>query len=310
MKFEYGISDRKIDITNVVLEKFCLEDTINIIGDDFFRTKYFTDPVFGISKNIFVTDNFGSVKKYKSHENIIDLKINTKFEERNEKSSHDVYLEKGINFITDSVEKLSKIQEILKIENGSFLEEYPEQLMTTMFLKGDEKILEIGSNIGRNSLIIGTILNDSKNLVTLETNESDFYITCKNKENNNLNFQCVNAALSKRKLIQKNWDTIPSDVLLDGYKNVTIISYEELVNKTKVVFDTLVLDCEGAFYYILLDEPNILNNINLIIMENDYSNPEHKKYIDEQMLGKNFRKLYQNENGYNFIGNFYEVWGK
>jgi hypothetical protein len=53
----------------------------------------------------------------------------------------------------------------------------------------------------------------------------------------------------------------------------------ELKEKYPINFDTLVLDCEGAFYYILMDYPEILHGINLIIMENDYHSIDHKKYI-------------------------------
>ena len=40
-----------------------------------------------------------------------------------------------------------------------------------------------------------------------------------------------------------------------------IKSISKIINK----FDTLILDCEGAFYNILKDMPEILDNINLII---------------------------------------------
>lgn len=41
-------------------------------------------------------------------------------------------------------------------------------------------------------------------------------------------------------------------------------------------FDALAVDCEGAFYYILLDMPEILEHVKLIIIENDYHDAEHK----------------------------------
>ena len=56
---------------------------------------------------------------------------------------------------------------------------------------------------------------------------------------------------------------------------------ECIKTKYNIEFDTLVLDCEGAFYYILMDMPEILDNINLIIMENDYQDYNHKLFIDD-----------------------------
>ncbi len=43
-------------------------------------------------------------------------------------------------------------------------------------------------------------------------------------------------------------------------------------------------------------------------MENDYGNPEHKKYIDDAMISQEFKNIYRSGNGWNFVGNFYEVW--
>ena len=86
-----------------------------------------------------------------------------------------------------------------------------------------------------------------------------------------------------------------------------------MISKYGIQFDTLVLDCEGAFYYILLDMPEILNNINLILMENDYFNADHKKYVDSILREKKFNVIYLVD-GCGGWGpcehNFWEVWLK
>jgi FkbM family methyltransferase len=206
--------------------------------------------------------------------------------------------------------KLKKLHKKLKIKYGNFNEELPEQEMVVRYLTGDEKVLEIGGNIGRNSLIIASIINND-NFVSLE---SDAGISKQLEENRNLNnfkFHIENSALSKRKLIQKGWDTKPSNVLEDGYKWVNIINLEELNRKYNIVFDTLVLDCEGAFYYILKDMPEILNNIKLIIMENDYHDISHKKYVDSVLKKYYFFCDYTREGGWGCCkNNFFEVWKK
>ena len=85
-------------------------------------------------------------------------------------------------------------------------------------------------------------------------------------------------------------------------------------NKYKIEFDTLVLDCEGAFYYILMDMPEILDNINLIIMENDYQDISQKQYVDEILLQNNFVSDYVESGGWSSscpcYNNFFEVWKK
>ena len=211
------------------------------------------------------------------------------------------------------IEKLENIQQNLKLDFGSFKDEYPEQLMAVRYLSGNEKVLELGGNIGRNSMIIAYILNKNgnNNFVSLECDEGIAQQLEHNKEINNLDFHIENSALSKRKLIQKGWETICSDILLDGYKNVNIITFEDLNSKYNIIFDTLVLDCEGAFYYILIDMPEILDNIKLIIMENDYNIIEHKKYIDNILFSKNFTVDYYEAGGWGpCYNNFFQVWKK
>ena len=98
---------------------------------------------------------------------------------------------------------------------------------------------------------------------------------------------------------------------MDGYKNVNIINLEQLKDKYNIIFDTLVVDCEGAFYYILLDMPEILNNIKLIIMENDYWDQSHKMYVDNVLREKGFILDYAESGGWGpCFNNFFEVWKK
>lgn len=211
----------------------------------------------------------------------------------------------------------SSIEEVhsrLKLKYGSFQDELPEQKMSLRYLTGNEKVLEIGGNIGRNSLIIASILNEylngnDKNLVVLESCNNIFNLLYENKIINNFNFNIECSALSKKQLIQKDWTTIPSNIILDGYYPVNIIDYQSLENKYQIKFDTLILDCEGAFYYILQDMPEILNNINLIIMENDYLDITHKNFVDKVLINNNFYRDYVEAGGWGCCYNcFFEVW--
>jgi hypothetical protein len=66
-----------------------------------------------------------------------------------------------------------------------------------------------------------------------------------------------------------------------------------LGKKYNIDFDTLVLDCEGAFYYILNDFPEILENIKTIFVENDYNDIEHKNFVDLKLKEANKITHYQ-----------------
>ena len=206
--------------------------------------------------------------------------------------------------------KLAIIHAQYNIKHGSLKDELPEQKMAIRYLTGSERVLEIGGNIGRNSLIIAHLVGDD-NVVTLE---SDPVIAARLTENRNANgrhFHIEPSALSAKKLIQKGWVTQPSEVLPNGYKWVNTITWADLQKKYNIPFDTLVLDCEGAFYYILQDAPEILNNITLIIIENDFIGKGHKEYVDQQFKENGFQRVYYEVHPYlphNI--NFFEVWKK
>lgn len=294
MIIRYGTSVKEsIDVTDICLSKLTNNNIITIPISESSREKVFTDPFHLKLKKIFILNEDSITECPWNTQLKIDIKNNT------------------IQFIsnTDITEKLKNIQTKLQLNHGYFWQEYPEQLMTTRYLTGSEKVLEIGANIGRNSLIIASILQDSRNLVSLESCPTYALQLIENRDINNLHFFVEPSALSKTTLIQKDWNTIPSDTLKDGYSWVNTITLDQLNAKYNIEFDTLILDCEAAFYYILMDMPEILNNIKLIIMENDYNEISKKKYIDDVLVKHNFYPIYSENGGwgpcYNF---FYEAW--
>ena len=297
MKIFYGIKDCNIDITDICFSKLMKNNTIKIPFGDFNRAALFTDPLIGVHKFIFIEhdNNFTEYDfKYEISINSINNTITT--------------------LTTEDIDnKLKIIHSNLQIKHGSLNEEVPEQKMVVKYLTGNEKVLEIGGNIGRNSLVIAHILRENQNndLVVLETDDNIADQLIENRNLNNFTFHVENSALSKRNLIQIGWDTIESNILLDGYKSVKNITLEELYSKYNIQFDTLVLDCEGALYYILTDMPEILDNVNLIIMENDYWDISKKNYVDSILKKYNFYVDYVESGGWGpCFSNFFEVWKK
>jgi FkbM family methyltransferase len=213
-------------------------------------------------------------------------------------------------------ERIRNIHRHLRIDFGSFEEELPEQIMSAKFLKGTEKVLEIGGNIGRNSLVISYILSQKNNndFVCIETDLENADKLKHNRNMNNLKFHIETSALSSRKLIQKGWNTRPlSDHESIPYDHhiIDTITWKELNRKYNIMFDTLVLDCEGAFYYILLDTPEILDNINLIIVENDYCDTKKQEYVENKFIENGFTIAYAAPHPWaKEDKNFYQVWKK
>jgi FkbM family methyltransferase len=221
---------------------------------------------------------------------------------------HEVYISKGIDKIQKPEDKLNEIHKIVKFENGTMKDEFNEQVMSAMFLTGNEKVLEIGAHKGRNTLAIATMLNDDTQFVTLETDKAIFKDLVNNRDINNFRFHCENKALSLRKLRQHGMNTLLDSESREGYE-VQTITWDELNQKYNIPFDTLVLDCEGSFYYILKDMPTVLDNIKLIIMENDYPIYDRKQYLDDTLKEKGFSRVYCKSGGFQpCFNNFWEVW--
>lgn len=305
-KVEYGTHEHKIDVTEVAYTKCTKSSILYIPSIDDARARLFPDPVYGKVKHIFLTNN-GITKEYSSTVPIfINTVTNTVIE--NIEEIRNVYEDAYVDI------KLQLIQSSLQIRHGSFRDECPEQKMAVRFLTGSEKVLEIGGNIGRTSVIISSILK-SNNMVTLESDPTIAKKLQENRDLNNLSFHIESCALSMRPLIQRGWDTIVSDTVLDGYTKVKTISLEELKEKYQIPFDTLILDCEGAFFYILQDMPSILNGIKMLIMENDYFDITHKQFIDAKLKERGFQCVYTESLGpgwehkkFTCEKEFFQVW--
>jgi hypothetical protein len=71
------------------------------------------------------------------------------------------------------------------------------------------------------------------------------------------------------------------------------------------------LDCEGAFYYILLDDERILDNIKKVIVENDYCSKEHQNYVEETLIAKGFQLVFSGPHPFaDYQDDFYQVFIK
>lgn len=302
MKIYYGLIYKNIDVTEVCFEKLKKDNIILIPKGDNNRDKYFGDPLPGIVKKIFITDNNNVTNEYDTKTRVI---INLTTEKI-----------KGIDDSNIQL-KLSNINKKLQINHGNFNEEVSLQTLSVMYLTGNEKVLEIGGNIGRNSLVIASILREKKNsdFVILESDSNNANLLRENRDKNNMYFFVEDSALSKRNLIQIKSNTIEHDTLLEGYKSVKSVLFNELISRYNIIFDTLILNCGFAAYYIFLDMPEVLDNIKLLIMTNEYWDLAKKIYIDDLLETKGFYreyfvqhddKWYQGPCAYNY----HEVWLK
>jgi len=305
IKIFFGIENKYIDVTYICYKKLVKDNILIIPKNDVERAKIFGDPIFGILKHIKIND-----KIYTENEEVnislpetkenIDLSLTRK----------NWWNTEGKN-IHSPEERLAKLHGFISLNHGNMRDEYPEQLLSMKFIKETDTVLEIGGNIGRNSCIIGTILNDDKRLVVLESFEAYANQLRENRDNNYFNFHIESSALSKVPLIQKGWNTYVSEIVPIDFTKVNTINFENLLSKYSLKFNVLVLDCEGAIYQILKDEPNLLDNIETIIIENDFTEIDKKEFVHNFFKEKGFKAVLSQGGGWGPCSScFYQVYQK
>jgi len=163
-------------------------------------------------------------------------------------------------------------------------DEVPERLSVYLFIEPNDKVLEIGGNIGGVSAIIADKLINSQNLVVIEPSDL--------------------AILKLKNLSEKHDFNVHHGVIISGNENLECessggnyfachpvdykvknnITFTELQEKYNIVFDTLVIDCEGCYENFFTEgfEKGWLSNIKKIIIEWD------GKDLEEMILSKGF----------------------
>jgi FkbM family methyltransferase len=314
MKIFYGYDDQHyINVTSVIFDKCFQENTLVIPPGDEARCKIIGfDPYPNILKHILIVDYNKNKYRFRSEQEC-RLSFQSVLEQLQANNPREWWRTTG-KFITDVNERIRALHQRFKFDHGSLGDELPEQILATQFIKEHARVLEIGGNLGRNTLVISTLLDDPSQHVVLESNSDIVQLLRHNIEQNQYATRIEPSALSYTKLVQQGWNTLPASEAGEGqkdWKEVPTITFEELEKKYNIQFNTLVADCEGALYYILKDQPSILDNIEMVIMENDYNDMDQKRMLDAILYLKGFKRAYHVPGGwgpcYDF---FYEVWSK
>jgi len=129
IKISYGTIHKSIDVTGICYTKLLKNNIITIPAGDVNRAKFFTDPLVGVLKKVFLKNSDNTLSSY-------DETLNIMIDVRNT----------SIVFTTcrNVDNKLANIHSRLRIKYGSFKEELPEQKMVVRYLSGNEKQSPIG----------------------------------------------------------------------------------------------------------------------------------------------------------------------
>lgn len=195
LKVYYGIEGKYIDVTEKALQNCLQNNILTIPKTDGERGRIFGDPIFGVVKHIKIGDRIYSPEEI--------VRINYETGENIDFSTERTAWFQSIGRNLPPEEKLKGLQDRISLQFGSFNEEGPEQLMATKFILETDSVLELGANIGRNTCIIASLLNDDKRFVTLECCEEYANQLKLNRDANKFNFSIEVSALSRLPLVQK-----------------------------------------------------------------------------------------------------------
>lgn len=293
LKVEYGANGVYIDVTPQVFNH-CIEGTtLHIPEGNGACDTLFGDPLVGVLKHLKVSYQ-GITTIFAADQPVI----------LNEAETQD---DQG----QSPEDRLDAIHRRLKCGGGDIRDTYPNQLMAVMFLKPHNKVLEIGAGIGRVTMVIASLLNNSANVVAMECNPEDYATLCGNRDANGFSFRPECAALSGQPTYQKNWAIFPEGTQPTDATPVSTIDWPALKAKHPVSFDTLVADCESSLYYIFQEFPDILSTIKMVILQNGYQESSYLDFVDHFLKTNKMRCIFTKPGGWGAgARRFYEVWVK
>ena len=167
--------------------------------------------------------------------------------------------------------------------------ERPEQEMIAKYLPADCCVLEMGGESGTTSLIINKLLKDPTKHVLVEPSQQSLPKLARTQEIYGTQFKVAHGFVGRnREQHEALWEECKYRQMFD------LRDLEEMVNQK---FDVLIVDCEGAFFNILKDMPDILDAAKLIIIEMD--GPDDKvPFVRDTLIHNGFLLVHSQAHPY------------
>jgi FkbM family methyltransferase len=195
---------------------------------------------------------------------------------------------------------------IILNENGIIIdtknvEAYEQYLANTYIIKNDV-VLELGARYGSVSCVINSKIGNKFNQVVVEPDSRVWDILETNKKVNNCNFNIVKGFISNKKLGLTNLDANYGTTSIETDEtNIPSYTLSEIEQKYNLKFNVLVADCEGFLETFLDENPQLYDELDLIIFEADYPDKCNYEKIKTILKTKKF---------INILYGFQNVWVK
>jgi FkbM family methyltransferase len=184
------------------------------------------------------------------------------------------------------------------------LVEKEEQEQAKEYISENCVVLELGARYGTVSCIISKKLSNSLNLVAVEPDSCVWNALETNMLNNFCNFHIVKGAISNNPLKLTNHNPTNGYGMrtqIDNNGSVPCFTLQEIENKYNLKFNTLVADCEGFLETFFDENPQMYEQLNLILFEKDCPTICNYDKIKSKLIQYRFK---------NIVSGFHEVWRK
>ena len=170
-----------------------------------------------------------------------------------------------------------------------------EQELAKKYIKEDDIVLELGARYGSVSCVINSKLSTKTNQVSVEPDKRVWSALEKNRKINNCEFNIVKGFIGEKKM-----DLTNLNVCMNGYgstfvvkkkSNIPSFTLDEIKKQYNLNFNVLVADCEGYLEVFFDENPNLYEDLRLVIFEADYPDKCNYKKIKKSLKKHNFKKM-------------------
>ena len=172
------------------------------------------------------------------------------------------------------------------------ISECDEKQLADMFITSDCIVLEIGARYGSVSCIIDKKLKSNGNLVVVEPDETVWNALEHNKKINDCNFNIVKGFISNKKLSLKK-EGYGTYSIEDENSKFSTFTLKDIQCMYNMKFDTLMIDCEGFMETFFDENPQLYDQIKLVIFETDKPHRCNYVKIERCLHNKGFKCLYK-----------------
>ena len=194
-------------------------------------------------------------------------------------------------------------------ENGVLVDlpnyEPMERIIAEKFIQEDDCVLELGARLGTVSVVINKKLKNKKNQVSVEPDDRVWEVLEKNRSMHNCEFNIVKGFISNRNLNLTNLETgAGSTYIEDSNTQIKSFTMDEVKSEFNIEkFNVLFADCEGGLELFLDENPNLYEDLRLVIFECDYEEKCNYNKIQNNLVSNGFHYVYGDNS-------FQKVWIK